>query len=108
MTALLILAAIVDTLLAVLLLWVSGFVFGGGPEGSGGDLSSVAAWSGALAACIGSPVAGFILRAHQRIGNFAALLTRFIYLPRIGDGVLPTSAESKLLALSMTNIPALP
>ena len=67
MTALLILAAIVDALLAVLLPWVSGFVFGGGPEGSGGDPSSVAVWSGALAACIGAPVAGFILRAHRRI-----------------------------------------
>ena len=68
MTALLMLAAIVDALLALLLLWVSGFVFGGGPEGSGGDPSSVAAWSGAVAACIGSPIAGFILRAYQRIG----------------------------------------
>jgi hypothetical protein len=39
----------------------------GGPEGSGGDPSSLAVWSGALAACIGAPIAGFILRAHRRI-----------------------------------------
>ena len=73
MTGLLILAAIVDALLAVLLVWVSGFIFGGGPEGSGGDPASVAAWSGALAVCIGAPVAGFILRARQRIGMGLAI-----------------------------------
>jgi hypothetical protein len=46
-----------EILPAVLPPWVSGFVFGGGPEGSGGEPSRVAVWSGALAACIGAPVA---------------------------------------------------
>ncbi len=59
----LIFLAIVDLLLAVLLIAVSGFIFGY-HEGLHGEPSAVAQWSGALAACIAAPVAGFVLRAR--------------------------------------------
>jgi hypothetical protein len=65
---LLILAAIVDTLLAVLLIAVSGFIFGPGPESSNGDPAAVASWAGAVIGCIAAPVAAFVLRRHRRAG----------------------------------------
>ena len=68
MLVLLILAAIVDALLGVLLVTVSGFVFGPGPESSNGDPAAVASWTVALIGCIAAPVAGFILRAHRKAG----------------------------------------
>ena len=67
MLAFLILAAIVDILLAVLLIAVSGFVFGS-HEGMGGDPSAVLVWSAGLLACIGAPIAGFVLRAYRKPG----------------------------------------
>ena len=67
MLALLVLAAIVDALLAVLLVAVSGFIFGS-HEGMGGDPSAVALWSTGMIACIGTPIAGFVLRAYRKPG----------------------------------------
>ena len=67
MLALLILAAIVDILLAVLLIAVSGFIFGG-HEGMGGDPSAVLAWSAGMLVCVVAPIAGFILRAYRKPG----------------------------------------
>jgi len=65
--ALLILAAIVDLLLAALLIGVSGFIFEG-HEGLAGDPSAVLAWSTGLLACIVMPIAGLVLRAYRKPG----------------------------------------
>jgi hypothetical protein len=75
----LILATIVDLLLAVLLVAVSGFVFEG-PEGARGELSAVLMWSFALLACLGLPAAGFVLRHKGYPGVGAALA----WLPPLG------------------------
>jgi hypothetical protein len=64
---LLILASVVDLLLAGLLIGVSGFIFEG-HEGLGGDPSAVLAWSTGLLACIVMPIAGFALRAYRKAG----------------------------------------
>jgi hypothetical protein len=49
----------------VLLVAVSGFIFGGGPEGMNGELSDVAVWWTGLIACFAAPIAGFVLRARN-------------------------------------------
>ena len=67
MLALLILAAIGDLLLAALLIAISGFIFGA-HEGMGGDPTAVAIWSAGLAACLATPIAGFVLRAYRKPG----------------------------------------
>jgi hypothetical protein len=64
---LLVIAAILDFGLAILLVAVSGFIIGGGPE-SLSNFASTAAWAGALAACLAAPVAGFILRRRGFAG----------------------------------------
>jgi hypothetical protein len=63
--AALILLSIGDGLLATLLIMLSGFTFGY-HEGLHGAPSTVAIWSAGLAACVGAPVAGFVLRAHDK------------------------------------------
>lgn len=65
MLVLLILASLVDGLLALLLIVVSGFIFGS-HEGMGGDPSAVAVWSAGMVACVGAPIAGFVLRAYRK------------------------------------------
>ena len=64
----LILATILDLALAVLLIAVSGFIFGGGPEGANGEPTAVALWILGFGGCIAAPVAGFVLRARGRAG----------------------------------------
>jgi hypothetical protein len=73
MLVLLIVATIGDLALAVLLVAVSGFVFGGGPEGMHGDLSGAAMWAGSLFACLAAPLAGFALRGNGRPAAGATL-----------------------------------
>ena len=80
MIILLILASIVDVLLAALLIGVSGFVFGGSPEGGHGELSGVLMWSFGMLACIGTPIAGFVLRSKGQPG-IGALVA---WLPPVG------------------------
>jgi hypothetical protein len=70
---LLIFATIADLLVAVVLITVSGFIFGGGPEGENGDAGSAALWILALIACFAAPIGGFALRRHNRAGAGAAL-----------------------------------
>ena len=57
MLVLLIMATIVDAALAILLVAVSGFIFGG-PEGVNGEPTAVALWVVALAGCFAAPAAG--------------------------------------------------
>lgn len=73
MIGLLIFGTIADLLLACVLVTVSGFIFGG-PEGMSGDAAGVAMFGIGLIVCLGAPVAGFILRAHDKLG-IGALLT---------------------------------
>ena len=68
MLILLILATTLDLALAVLLVAVSGFIFGGGPEGMHGELSAVAVWWVGFAGCIAAPVVGFVLRSRNLPG----------------------------------------
>jgi hypothetical protein len=65
--ALLILAAIVDIALAALLIGVSGFLFGTGPESMHGGAALMAGYAAAVVACIVAPIAGFVF---NRRGNF--------------------------------------
>jgi hypothetical protein len=69
----LILAAILDLALAALLVAVSGFIFGGGPEGMHGELSAAAIWWVGFIACLAAPVAGFVLRGHK-LGGWGVLV----------------------------------
>ncbi len=64
----LILATIVDLALAALLVAVSGFIFGGGPEGGHGDLAGAVVWIAGFASCLAAPAAGFVLRSRGRAG----------------------------------------
>ncbi len=59
--ALLIIATVVDLALAALLIAVSGFIFGGGPEGLRGALGPAAGWGPAFVACLAAPPVGFAL-----------------------------------------------
>ena len=68
--AILIVAAIVDGLLAALLVGVSGFVFGPGPESMHGDALVTAGWTAMVVGCVVAPVLGFILRSfHRPVGG---------------------------------------
>jgi hypothetical protein len=62
----LVLAAIVDVAIAALLIGVSGFVFGGGPESYHGGLVFAAAYIAAVIACVVAPATGFILNASGK------------------------------------------
>ena len=68
MLVLLVIASVVDALLAILLIAVSGFIVGGGPEGMHGDLGGAAVWALSLVACIAAPIAGFVLRRRGKAG----------------------------------------
>ena len=63
---LLIIAAIADLALAALLIAVSGFMFGSGPESMhAGDLAAVL-YTAAVAACVALPIAGFVLDRYGK------------------------------------------
>ncbi len=66
--ALLIVAALVDLGLAVLLMAVSGFLFGGGPESMHAEALVMAAYVAAILACIMAPIAGFGLNRRGKAG----------------------------------------
>jgi hypothetical protein len=72
----LILATIVDLSLAALLMAVSGFIFGDGPEDLNGESGSALSWWIGLGLCFVAPVAGFAARRHGRadMGVLIALL----------------------------------
>ena len=82
MLILLVLAAILDALLGVLVVAVSGFVFGPWPESSNDDPAAVVPWTVALIGCIAAPIAGFVLRAYRmpRIGVVVALVPPVVAL----------------------------
>ena len=66
LTAILIIAAIADLALAALLIGVSGFIFGAGPESMHGGALLAAGYAGMVIACVAAPVAGFFLHRRGR------------------------------------------
>jgi hypothetical protein len=80
MTALLIIAVLVDLALATLLVAVSGFVTGGGPESTNAHGFAAAAYWAAVVVCIAAAFAGFIL---NRKGKTAAALIA-AWVPPVG------------------------
>jgi hypothetical protein len=75
-TALLIIAALVDLALAALLVAVSGFVLGGGPESMNARGFAAAAYWAAVVACVAAAFAGFILNRKGK--TTAALIAAWI------------------------------
>ena len=63
-----ILMTVADLALAILLIGVSGFIFGGGPEGANGEATAVTLWCMGFASCLAAPVAGFVARARGLAG----------------------------------------
>jgi hypothetical protein len=80
--ALLVTATIADLGLAALLVAISGFIFGSGPEGLAGDPGASGAWIAALSACLAAPVVGFLLRWRglPRAGATVALVPAMLGL----------------------------
>ena len=68
MTILIGIAAVSDFALAALLVAVSGFIFGSGPESTHGGPLLLAAYSLAVVACVVAPIAGFILKKRGKGG----------------------------------------
>ncbi len=63
---LLVLATIVDLAIAALLIGISGFLFGTGPESYHGGIWFAAAYMAAIIGCAVAPATGFILNAGQK------------------------------------------
>ena len=76
----LVIAALVDLALAALLVAVSGFMFGAGPESMHGGGLALVAYVAAVIACVAAPIAGFIL---NRLGKTALGLV-LAWLPPAG------------------------
>ncbi|MGD0429954.1 MAG: hypothetical protein ABSA58_02575 [Acetobacteraceae bacterium] len=70
---------LLDTALAVLLVAVSGFIFGGGPEGANGETTAVLFWCCAFVGCFAAAIAGFVPRAR----GWAWLGVLIAFIPRI-------------------------
>jgi hypothetical protein len=66
--ALLVLAAIADLAIAALLVAVSGFIFGSGPESMHAGSMMAAGYIAAVFACLAAPVLGFIFNARGKGG----------------------------------------
>ncbi len=63
-----ILVGLLDWALAALLVAVSGFLFGSGPESSHSGTWALIAWGAMVVACIAAPIAGFVLAGRGRAG----------------------------------------
>jgi len=66
--AVLIVAALADVALAVLMVAVSGFIFGSGPESGHAGSLFLAAFGGGVIACLAAPIAGFVFNARGKAG----------------------------------------
>jgi hypothetical protein len=66
--AALIVAAIVDLGLAALMIGVSGFLFGSGPESMHGGQWLMAAYTAGVIACLAAPIAGFVVNRRGKPG----------------------------------------
>ena len=68
MKALLVIATLLDFALAALLIAVSGFVFGGGPNAMPRDALTETVYVVAVVACIALPIAAFVVNAKGKTG----------------------------------------
>jgi hypothetical protein len=66
--AVLVIATIIDLGLAALLIAVSGFILGPGPESMNCDPLITAGWAAMLIGSIVAPIAGFVLHARSKSG----------------------------------------
>jgi hypothetical protein len=66
--AVLVVATIIDLALAALMIGVSGFLFGSGPESAHGGTLMAAAYTAGVIACVAAPIAGFILHRRGKTG----------------------------------------
>ncbi len=67
-TVLLVIATIADLALAALLVAVSGFVFGSGPESAHAGSLAATGYIAAVMGCVVAPIAGFILHRRGKSG----------------------------------------
>lgn len=74
------LAAIADLAIAALLVAVSGFLFGAGPESARASGSVEVVYAAGIIACVAAPIAGFVL---NRVGR-AAPAQFAAWLPVVG------------------------
>jgi hypothetical protein len=84
------LAAVVDLAIAALLIGVSGFFFGFGPESLGGGLGLEIAYMAAVIACVVAPATGFILNGagKRRAAQIVAWLPALVALIVLATPVL--------------------
>jgi len=75
---LLVVATIADLALAALLVGVSGFLFGGGPESMHAGSLAAVAYVAAVIGCLVAPIAGFVLNNRGKSGP--ALVVAFLPL----------------------------
>jgi hypothetical protein len=61
-------AVVADVALAVLLVALSGFIFGGGPEGMHGETGAAIVWWAGFIATLAAPILGFLLMRRGRPG----------------------------------------
>jgi hypothetical protein len=61
-------AVVADLALAAFLVALSGFIFGGGPEGMHGETGAAMIWWGAFISALVAPVLGILLFRHGRPG----------------------------------------
>ncbi|MBS0246168.1 MAG: hypothetical protein JSR61_06070 [Proteobacteria bacterium] len=90
MKALLVIAAIIDVALAVLLVAVSGFLFGGGPQSVNAGPGVALLYGGAVVACLAAPVAGFMLNRRGK-GPLGVVVS---FLPPAGFAIALTLPPS--------------
>jgi hypothetical protein len=65
---LLVLATVADLALAALLVGVSGFLFGGGPESMHAGFLTMVGYVAAVIGCLAAPIAGFTFNRRVRAG----------------------------------------
>jgi len=65
---LLVIAAIADLALAALLVGVSGFLFGSGPESMHAGVLVAVAYAAAVIACLAASIAGFVFNRRGKAG----------------------------------------
>ena len=66
--AILVLATLVDLALAALMIGVSGFIFGSGPESAHGGALLAVAYTAGVIACVAAPIAGFVFSRRGKTG----------------------------------------
>jgi hypothetical protein len=64
----LVLATIADLALAALLVGVSGFMFGSGPESAHAGSLAAAGYIAAVIGCVAAPIAGFVFNGQGKTG----------------------------------------